>query len=85
MLFPFDAPSPEVLLCVIFIGFLIGALSVLQIIKRLHDVNLSGWLWILCYFPPVSAFAIIYLLAKEGTPGPNVYGPDPLGRNLLKF
>lgn len=59
-----------------------------QAIKRLHDLNKSGWhlLFLLTILIPligklfILAFAL-YLFIAEGTAGPNRFGPDPLGRN----
>lgn len=45
-------------------------------IRRLHDINKSGWFYLLAFIPLVN-FYLIYLLATEGTKGDNQYGPDP--------
>jgi uncharacterized membrane protein YhaH (DUF805 family) len=48
--------------------------------KRFHDRNKSGW-WVLIVFIPI--IGIIWYLVElgclPGTPGPNRFGPDPLG------
>lgn len=48
-------------------------------IRRLHDLNFSGW-WII--FPIVFPFGyfifILYLILAKGTNGPNKYGENPL-------
>ncbi len=51
--------------------------------RRLHDINLSGWLFLgALIFPP--ALAIISLLClMNGTDGENKYGADP--RNNGKY
>ena len=43
-------------------------------IRRLHDVNKSGWnlLWI--FLPIIGAIYLIYLEIKKGNDGPNNYG-----------
>ena len=47
-------------------------------IRRLHDLNKSGW-WVLIYFLPyVNLIFGLYLLFTPGTPGYNRYGEDPL-------
>ena len=48
-------------------------------IRRLHDLNLSGFFVLLGFVPLVSLGLLLYLLFKEGTTGDNSYGPDPLG------
>ena len=64
-------------------------------VRRLHDRNMSGWylvgfiavVIVLTFIPligPLVTIALeigwIVLLALPGTPGPNNYGPDPLGQ-----
>ena len=53
--------------------------SLMLNIKRLHDLNRSGWSLVLLLVPiagPIAAF--IYLGFTPGTAGENHYGPDPL-------
>ena len=46
-------------------------------VRRLHDINRSGW-WILIGFVPlVGALLLIYWYVQPGTPGKNDYGSDP--------
>tara|TARA_B100001250_G_scaffold152225_1_gene130691 strand:+ start:2436 stop:2807 length:372 start_codon:yes stop_codon:yes gene_type:complete len=48
-------------------------------IRRLHDINKSGWniLWALTF---IGIFPLIYWnYFKAGDEGENLYGPDPLG------
>lgn len=75
------------------LGALIPSLAVT--VRRLHDRNMSGW-WLLGFIvaivvlsmiPGLGAIGVlaleigfIVLMALPGTPGPNEYGPDPLGR-----
>lgn len=47
-------------------------------VRRLHDLNRSGWYYLLMFAPYVSFLFWIYLLVVKGTEGPNRYGPDPL-------
>ena len=46
-------------------------------IRRLHDVNRSGW-WFLLAFTVVGILLLIYWYVQPGTPGTNNYGADPL-------
>jgi len=46
-------------------------------VRRLHDVNKSGWMLLISLIPLIGAIWLIVLLATEGTKGPNQYGPDP--------
>ena len=62
-------------------------------VRRLHDRNMSGW-WIL-WFPLLSMLPfvgwivpwiqLVILWLLDGTPGPNLYGPDPKGRTFVRF
>jgi uncharacterized membrane protein YhaH (DUF805 family) len=75
------------------LGAFIPALAVS--VRRLHDRNMSGWyllgligaVIVLSMIPILGALAVlaleigwIVLMALPGTPGPNTYGPDPLGQ-----
>ncbi len=52
-------------------------LFVVQIIKRLHDLNLRGW-WILLAFIPIASIGLGNALTfVSGTAGPNRFGPAP--------
>lgn len=55
---------------------MIGGLSVT--IRRLHDLNRSGWFILIGFIPVVNFFYYIYVLFFKGTEGANKYGPDPL-------
>ena len=47
-------------------------------IKRLHDVDMPDWCYLLFLVPGANIILGLYLLFKKGTQGPNKYGPDPL-------
>jgi uncharacterized membrane protein YhaH (DUF805 family) len=63
---------------VVALVLLIPSLAVA--VKRYHDRNKPGW-WILIVFIPIIGLVwyIVELGFLPGTPGPNRYGPDPLG------
>ena len=46
-------------------------------IRRLHDLNKSGWLMLIAVVPLIDIALFIYLLACQGTNGPNDFGPEP--------
>lgn len=54
--------------------------SLAQGVKRLHDLNKSGWLILLCCVPIVGWIFALYMLFADGTVGPNPYGADPKNR-----
>lgn len=71
-----------------FFGILIGIaaaiaslwFSLAQGVKRLHDLNKSGWLILLLFVPIVGWVFALYMLFADGTVGPNQYGEDPKNR-----
>lgn len=60
------------------IAFAALVLNVIQTIKRLHDVDKSGWYILLSPVPFINLILGLYLLFKKGTEGPNRFGDDPL-------
>ena len=54
-----------------FLGLILLIPSIAVGVRRMHDVNKSGW-WLLC---PIYN---IILAATEGTQGPNDYGEEPV-------
>ena len=69
---------------ILHLSFLGGlyALAVMQPslgveIRRLHDIDKSGW-WILIAFVPVIGIIwLIVLMCMAGSPGANRFGPSP--------
>ena len=46
-------------------------------VRRLHDINRSGW-WLLLWFAVLIGWIILIVWAiKQGDKSPNKYGPDP--------
>ncbi len=68
----------------ILLGIVVWAAAVwfglAQGVKRLHDLDKSGWLILLCLVPIVGWLFGLYMLFADGTVGPNQYGPDPKNR-----
>ena len=48
-------------------------------VRRLHDVDRSGWWFLLILIPLIGAIILLVWYCTRGTPGPNRFGPDPLG------
>ena len=72
-----------ILFCLILL--LIGLYMLLLSVKRLHDLDKSGWYLLirLANFIPYIGWVIVlvfdlYLFLAKGTTGPNRFGPDPL-------
>ena len=49
-------------------------------IRRLHDINQSGWLIFLGVIPVLGFLALLILACIDGTSDRNRYGKDPKGR-----
>lgn len=45
-------------------------------VRRLHDMNSSGW-YVLLTFAPFGQLVILWLMFKNGTSGINDYGEEP--------
>jgi len=45
----------------------------------LHDIDKSGWWWLIIFIPLVGFIILIVWACTQGTMGPNRFGPDPLG------
>ena len=54
--------------------------KIVQEMKRLHDMNSSGWGVIFGFIPMVNIIYYLLLIFSDGTVGPNKYGDDPKGR-----
>jgi len=78
--FLFGSQSATTTLIQGVLGLILLIPSLAIAIKRYHDRDKSGW-WILILFIPLVGFIwfLIELGCLPGTPGPNRYGPDPLG------
>jgi uncharacterized membrane protein YhaH (DUF805 family) len=48
-------------------------------VRRLHDLDRSGWWVLLGLIPLVGVIILIIWNCQRGTIGPNRFGPDPLG------
>ena len=46
-------------------------------VRRLHDVNKTGWYILLWFLPIIGWIWLIVLYATEGDQGSNQYGDDP--------
>ncbi|NPA43860.1 MAG: DUF805 domain-containing protein [Chlorobi bacterium] len=52
-------------------------LMCMQIIKRLHDLDASGWWCLPALIPYLGWIYVLFLAFKRGNPGPNRFGPPP--------
>jgi uncharacterized membrane protein YhaH (DUF805 family) len=47
-------------------------------IRRLHDLDRSGWWVLLALIPLIGAIVLLVWFCSRGTEGSNRFGPDPL-------
>jgi uncharacterized membrane protein YhaH (DUF805 family) len=64
----------------ILITIVVSCLCVFQIIKRLHDLDRSGWDYFFFAIPFYNIYLAAVVLFAPGTVGVNNYGQDPLGK-----
>jgi len=62
------------LVCGYVLATIIPSLAVC--VRRLHDVNFSGW-WLLLSLVPMGGLVLLVFYVLESNPGPNQYGPNP--------
>ena len=58
------------------LGVLIPSIAVG--VRRLHDMDKSGWWLLIAFVPIVGGLLLLYWFVQRGTVGPNQYGPDPV-------
>lgn len=46
-------------------------------VRRLHDIDKSGWWLLLAFIPFLGAIALIVMYCMDSTPGDNRFGPNP--------
>lgn len=61
------------------LSILAGIAGIFMGIKRLHDLDKTGWLYLLAIVPIVNFFFAIYLIFFKGTVGDNKYGSPESG------
>lgn len=58
-------------------GLLLFLPSLAVGVRRMHDINKSGWMLLVSLIPLAGGIWLLILLIKEGTQGENQYGADP--------
>ncbi|HEY5713704.1 MAG TPA: DUF805 domain-containing protein [Allosphingosinicella sp.] len=54
-------------------------------VRRLHDIDKSGWMILIGLIPLFGWFYLLYLYVQPGTSGPNSHGPDPKADDAQVF
>ncbi|MFK7941469.1 MAG: DUF805 domain-containing protein [Paracoccaceae bacterium] len=75
-------PLLGILMFIFMIAIILPSIAVS--IRRLHDLDKSGW-WLLISFVPIAGLILIYWFCLKGTDGDNRFGPDPLGNVADRF
>ncbi|HXB86316.1 DUF805 domain-containing protein [Mycobacterium sp.] len=50
-------------------------------VRRLHDLDRTGWWYLIGFVPVIGMIVLLVWYAAKGTDGPNQFGPDPLAAN----
>lgn len=58
-----------------YLGSFIPGIAVT--VRRFHDQDLSGWLYLLSFVPYVGGLIVFVFMCLDGTRGINRFGPDP--------
>ncbi len=68
---------------IIALAMILVAINIFPTIRRLHDVNLPGWVALLWLVPQAGSWVNLFLCFVKGTVGPNKYGDDPKWKDEL--
>lgn len=71
----------------LYVIYLLGIIipSIAVVVRRLHDVNKSGWFYFIALIPLIGSIWLLVLLLTEGDKGPNQYGPNPKNPNEIEI
>ena len=53
-------------------------------VRRLHDIDRSGWWFLLVFVPVLGWFTLLIFYCLDGTAGSNRFGPDPKERGVVE-
>lgn len=70
----------SIVLIIFGLGIIVPSLAVT--VRRLHDTNKSGW-WYFIGLIPLVGLVLLVFMVMPGDTGPNQYGPDPKGSNII--
>lgn len=71
----FFSSSSSVLGTLYSLAVLIPSIAVA--VRRMHDINRSGWWILLLLVPLLGTLWFIFLAAQDSDPDENMYGPNP--------
>ncbi len=70
-----------ILYSIVIFGTLLPHLAVS--VRRLHDVNRTGWWYLVGFVPILGAIVLLVWFCTDGTRGPNRFGADPKATVLV--
>ena len=78
-------PMSDFNLGLIIIGLFLVAVGLFAAasVRRLHDHDKTGWLYLLVLVPLVGWIFYLIMMLTPGTPGENSHGPDPRQRGRI--
>ncbi len=51
--------------------------SIAVSVRRLHDIDRTGWWFLISFVPVIGPIVLLVFPVQDGTPGSNRYGPNP--------
>ncbi len=75
IVFSFSPSLSRIVSGLVSLGLLLPSVGVG--VRRLHDINRSGWWYLINFIPVVGTIIYIIWCAKDSDPTPNQYGPVP--------
>jgi len=62
--------------------FILAIIALSLVVRRLHDINKSGWYFVLLFIPLINFLFLLYLLFAQGDKKTNDYGPAPSSKSF---
>ena len=72
-----EAYSFTTLMLIGFFSVYLTLCSISAMVRRLHDLGFSGWMYWISLVPIIGALTIFVVMAWPGNRGRNAYGPPP--------
>lgn len=74
-----DEYGEPIVLPILFIVFLVYniLLSIAITVRRLHDQDLSGWMYLIGLIPYIGGLILLVFMFFDSKPAPNTHGPSP--------
>lgn len=79
----FDRPNGEGWVSALA-GLALFLPSISVSVRRLHDIGRTGWWWWLALIPLIGWIVLLVWYCQRSEPGANRFGPDPLGREVVR-